>query len=269
MNVLFEAGLAGRVLDFVDVIDMHGHYGAMPQFNLPHKGPGDILSEMDRIGIDRIIMSNFRALASDAESGNQEMLEACASNPDRFLMYFVVNPYRAERLDADFGLYRGHPLVKGLKLHCEIHGYPMSGPAYTWAWRTASETGLPVLVHIFPPRDLDSVPVLADEYPEVKFIIAHHFGPENLDKALPLIGDKANVYTDTCVSFLPLGTIERLVGELGEDRVMFGTDMPYLNAGGQVGKVLLASLDDEVKKKILAKNAKRLFSLQGRAEPRR
>ena len=261
MSELFKAGLAGRTLDFVDVIDMHGHYGAMPQFNLPHEGPGDILSEMDRIGIDRIIMSAFRALATDTASGNREMLEVCEAHPERFLMHFVVNPHRAEHLDADFAPYRGHPLVKGLKLQCEIHAYPMAGAGYTWAWRTASETGLPLLVHTYPPRDMKSVPELADEYSKANFIMAHHFGPENLDEALPLIRDKANVYTDTCVSLLPLGTIERLAQELGEDRVLFGTDMPYLNAGGQIGKVLLAQLDDAAKKKILAENSRRLFSL--------
>jgi len=137
----------------------------------------------------------------------------------------------------------------------------MAGAGYTWAWRTASETGLPLLVHTYPPRDMKSVPELADEYSKANFIMAHHFGPENLDEALPLIRDKANVYTDTCVSLLPLGTIERLAQELGEDRVLFGTDMPYLNAGGQIGKVLLAQLDDAAKRKILAENSKRLFSL--------
>jgi len=260
-GTLFEAGLTGRTLDFVEVVDMHGHYGAMPQYNLPHYGPEDLLSEMDRIGIDRIIMSAFRALATDAESGNREMVEVCERHPERFLMHFVVNPHRAGRLDDDFAPYRGHPLVKGLKLHCEVHGYPMAGEAYAWAWRTASETGLPLLVHTFPPRDLPAVPKLADEYPEAKFVVAHHFGPENLDAALPLIRDKANVSVDTCVSFLPPGTVERLVRELGEKRVLFGTDMPYLNAGGQIGKVLLADLDDAAKKKILAENAKRLFNL--------
>jgi predicted TIM-barrel fold metal-dependent hydrolase len=58
-----------------------------------------------------------------------------------------------------------------------------------------------------------------------------------------------------------MGTLERLVRELGDDRVLFGTDMPYLNAGGQIGKVLLARLDDSVKKKILAENSRRLFGL--------
>ena len=100
-----------------------------------------------------------------------------------------------------------------------------------------------------------------DEHPDAVIIIAHHFGPENLDKALPLVKDKPNIYVDTPVSLLPLGTVERLVEEFGVERVLFGTDMPYLNGGGQIGKVLLAKLDDETKRTILSGNAKRLFHL--------
>ncbi len=220
----------------------------------------DLLSEMNRIGIDQFITSPFRALASDTEAGNGETLEVCEANPDRFLMLFVVNPHRSGRVDADFAPSASHPQVNGLKFHCEVHAYPTEGEGYTWGWRTAPGKGMPSLVHTYPASVLAVVPKLADQYPDAKFIIVRHFGPENLDQAPPLIHDRANVYSDTCVSLLPLGTIERLVRELGDERILFGTDMPYLN-GGQIGKVLLAELDGEVKKKLLAKYPKRLFSL--------
>ena len=71
--------------------------------------------------------------------------------------------------------------------------------------------------------------------------------------------DKGNIYVDTCVSLLPVGTMERLVDNLGVERILFGSDMPYLNLGGQLGKVLMAKFGDDVKKKILAGNAKKLF----------
>ncbi|NIA12978.1 MAG: amidohydrolase family protein [Nitrospiraceae bacterium] len=256
---LLAAGLDGKRLDDIEVVDVHQHYGRCFQFNMPHRDAADLLAEMDRIGIDKSIVSSFRALAGDPVPGNQEVLEVCRQHPDRFRMYFVVNPHYASRLDQLFAPFRESPFLAGLKIHAEIHQCPLASDAYRWAWRTAAELHCPALVHIYPPRDLEAVPVLADEYPDTNFLIAHHFGPENLDRALPLIEDKRNVHVDTCISALPLGTMERLVAELGPERVLFGTDMPYLNAGGQVGKVLLAQLDDETKKKILAGNAKRLF----------
>lgn len=258
-GTLFEAGLNGTPLRDIDVVDVHAHYGKCFQFNMPHYSAGDLLSEMGAIGIDLAFLNSFRALAGDAVLGNSEVHQVCEQYPERFRMYFVVNPHRAGELDGMFEPYKDSPFLAGLKIHAEIHRCPLAHDAYRWAWETASERGCPLLIHTFPPRDLEAVPLLADEFSEATFLIAHHFGPENLDRALPLVRDKANICVDTCVSSLPMGTIERLVAELGEDRVLFGTDMPYLNAGGQTGKVLLSELSENVKQKLLSGNAKRLF----------
>lgn len=262
-DTLFQTGLHGQCLNDVEVVDMHGHYGRCFQFNIPHEGPVDLLSEMDRIGIDRLIMSSFRALAGDSARGNRELLGVCEAYPERFAMYYVVNPHLDPSPNGDFTAFRDHALVKGLKLHCEIHAQPLSGDGYRWALGSSADHGLPLLVHTLPSRDLPALPKLLDAHPNAKFIFAHHFGPENLDQALPIIKGRPNAWVDTCISLLPTGTVERLVAELGEERVLFGSDMPYLNAGGQVGKVLLAKLSDATKKKILAENTKHLFGLEG------
>jgi len=258
---LFEAGLAGRRLDDVEVIDAHGHYGSCFQFNYPHYGVDDILSEMDRVGVDKFIMSGMRAVVGDMHLGNRDMLELCERHPDRFMMHCVANPHYAAEFDELFSAYLDHPLVKGIKIHAEGHGYPLGGEGYKRVWEVSAERGTPVLVHLLPDRDTEAFVKIADEYAGARLLFAHHGGPENLDKHLPLIKDKPNIYVDTCCSALPVGTMERLVEELGDARILFGSDMPYLNLGGQIGKVLLAKLSDEVKKKILAGNARKLFRL--------
>ena len=258
---LFETGLAGGRLDDVEVIDVHGHYGHCFQFNCPHYGAEDLLSEMDRVGVETLIFSSYRALIGDPDAGNRDVLEVCEKHPGRFLMYYVGNPHYAVEFDEKVLPYLDNPLVKGFKLHCEGHAYPLGGDAYMRVWELSGERGLPVLVHLLPERDMDAFVKIADDYPDAKLLFAHHGGPENLDKHLPMFKDKANIYVDTCVSLLPVGTMERLVDELGDERILFGSDMPYLNLGGQIGKVLLAKLSDDVKKKILAHNAKRWYGI--------
>ena len=258
---LFELGLRGHRLDAIEVIDVHGHYGPVFQFNYPHFGADDLLSEMDRVGVDKIIMSGMRALSGDPVEGNKEMLQVCNEHPDRFLMHYVANPHYASKFDEMIAPYLDHPLVKGIKVLAEGHVYPLGGPAYRRVWEVSAERGMPVLIHLLPKRDAEAFVKIADEYPAARLLMAHHGGPENLDMHLPMIRDKTNIHVDTCVSLLPVGTMERLVNELGVERVLFGSDMPYLNLGGQIGKVLLAKFGDDVKKKILAGNAKRLFGL--------
>ncbi len=260
-GTLFEAGLSGRRLDDIEVIDVHGHYGPNFQYNYPHYGAEDLLSEMDRVGVDRFIMSGMRAVAGDMHVGNREMLEVCEQHPDRFLMHYAANPHFASEFEEHMGPYLDHPLVRGFKVHSEAAMYPLEGDGYKRVWELSAERGLPVLVHLLPDRDMDAFVKIADEYTDANLLFAHHGGPENFDKNLPMIKDKANIYVDTCCSLLPVGTMERLVDELGVERVLFGSDMPYLNLGGQVGKVLMAKFGDDEKKKILAGNAKKLFKL--------
>jgi len=258
-GTLFEAGLTGRPLDDIDVIDVHGHFGPCFQFNYPHFGADDILSEMDRVGVDKFIMSGMRAVVGDMHVGNREMLEVCEQHPGRFLMHYVVNPHFVSELDDHIGPYLDHPLVKGFKIHSEAAMYPLAGDAYKPVWELSAERKLPVLVHLLPARDMDAFVKIADDYTGANFLFAHHGGPENFDKNLPMIKDKANIYVDTSCSLLPVGTMERLVDELGVERILFGSDMPYLNLGGQVGKVLMAKFGDDLKRKILAGNAKKLY----------
>jgi hypothetical protein len=67
------------------------------------------------------------------------------------------------------------------------------------------------------------------------------------------IRDCANVRVDFAGSVNEWGAYEMAVRELGEDRVIFGTDMPadYLE---NLGRVLQGSFPDDVQAKILAGN---------------
>lgn len=71
-----------------------------------------------------------------------------------------------------------------------------------------------------------------------------------------------NIYLETCTSFGEHGTIEFLVEGAGEDRVLFGSDMPLMDARLQVGRIVTADLSDEVKCKVLGLNTIKLLGLQ-------
>ena len=70
-----------------------------------------------------------------------------------------------------------------------------------------------------------------------------------------------NIYLETCTSYGQHGAIEFLVEGAGEDRVLFGSDMPLMDARMQVGRIVTADISDEAKKKVLGLNAIKLLDL--------
>ena len=56
------------------------------------------------------------------------------------------------------------------------------------------------------------------------------------------------------VASYEFGEIERLVKEAGSDKLLFGSDIPYLDAGFQIGSIIYSQIKDEDKRKILGTN---------------
>ena len=71
--------------------------------------------------------------------------------------------------------------------------------------------------------------------------------------------EHGNLWFDTCGSMHCRGAIRELVaGGLG-DRLIYGSDMPFIDPGAQLGKIIYADIDEKVKAAILGGNARRLF----------
>ena len=59
-------------------------------------------------------------------------------------------------------------------------------------------------------------------------------------------------------------SIEFLVNGAGEDRVLYGSDMPLMDTRLQVGRIVTADISDEAKVKVLGLNAIKLLGLDRR-----
>ena len=56
-------------------------------------------------------------------------------------------------------------------------------------------------------------------------------------------------------------TIEFLVAGAGEDRVLYGSDMPVMDARFHIGRIITADISDDAKVKVLGSNAIKLLGL--------
>ena len=59
----------------------------------------------------------------------------------------------------------------------------------------------------------------------------------------------------------PYRIVEHFVSEVGAERVLFGTDAPWMSIQQQLGRVLFADIPDAAKRQILVGNAQQLLGL--------
>ena len=103
---------------------------------------------------------------------------------------------------------------------------------------------------------------LAERYKNITWVLAHSGnGSNGMQEAVEAACSGPNLYLETCTSMAEHGTIEFLVDGVGEDRVLYGSDMPILDARHQLGRVVTADISDEAKRKILGLNAIKLLGL--------
>jgi len=258
--------LAGQRLAGELVVDCHIHLGPWHSFHIPDNDPQGVLHSMDLVGIDVGVCSPHRAIAHDYRGGNEEVAAFHRAHPDRIRPYITINPnYPDEEIAAEIAKWREQGLLLGFKIHPSEAQYPANGDKLRALWETAQELGLPVLAHSWADDKYASPAALgrlADEYPATKVIVAHSATSwEMIEQATAEARRRDNLFLDLTGSAMLPGAVESMVESVGADRILFGTDLPFLDPRPQVGRVALARLTDDAKRLICGLNAKRVFGL--------
>ncbi len=243
------------------VISAHAHYGPYMGIYFPGRGEADsMLKMMDRAGMVRAVCAPHAGLV-EPKRGHATMVEAMEAHPDRLFGYWCVNPNYPERLEdslRDLAQSRG---FVGIKFLSDYHRKPITSPRYTPALEYASEHGLPVLMHTWGYSPFDGPALwseLAEKYPKVNFLMGHS-GYGEWDLALEVAAQHDNIYLELCAAYHANGIIERMVKEVGSEKVLYGEDLPWFDPQYAIGCVLCAHISDDDRHNILHRNAERMF----------
>jgi hypothetical protein len=171
----------------------------------------------------------------------------------------------------------------GLKLHPSYDEYPADVPGLDPFLEVAAEAGVPVTVHTAPgPSDPDLIRKLAERFPQVPFVLYHTFLglPEGRRRAARHAQQLANLYLET--SWCRADEVRRLIDEVGDDRVLFGSDaavdgpVHFVRQPPNVEMVetyndglldLARTLPSATLRALLEDNTRRLFGLPQAAVP--
>ena len=240
--------------------------------------PVEYVRIMDAAGVDKSCVNciNF----GEARRGNDLVARVVSERPDRFIGVAYVTPRYLD--EAMTELERCFDVLgfKFLKLYPDYLGKPIDDPDYAPIFEWANERDVVLMSHssYMPAKGAaaaaastaneneltrpDRFVALAQRYPRIKWVLAHS-GNARPGQEMAIAAAKAcpNIYLETCTSLSEHDTIELLVNGAGEDRVLYGSDMPLMDARLQVGRIVTADISDEAKTKVLGLNAIKLLGL--------
>jgi predicted TIM-barrel fold metal-dependent hydrolase len=247
----------------IPIFDCHAHVGVHPDFPACKYTVEEMLQVMDLLNIEVMAITSTLACYNDCPRGNEEVADVLRRFPQRFRGYVTVNPNppgEALRELQRWSHIHRPPLIK---LHPECHKYPVGGEHYRPVWEFAHETGAVVLVHTWD-SDSNCGPLLlgpiASEFAHARILIGHSGVTwRGYMQALQVAAETPNTFLDITGSQSHRTIIEHAVARVGADRILFGTDMPFLEAAMPLGRVLTARISHTDREKILRTNFLRLI----------
>jgi predicted TIM-barrel fold metal-dependent hydrolase len=253
------------------IVDAHAHLGDIPAFRTADAGAGAMVALMDHLGVDLAIQTHAAGLAQGFEEARAASRAAYAESGGRLLYLLCYDPHYPAESRACLQAARGEPGFVGIKIHPVIHQVLPEDPAYELAWSLAAEYGVPLVTHSWALSDYnpaqrfatcDHFQTYAERFPEVTLILGHaggryegHLAAARLGQACP------HVCVDLSGDVYALGLIEWLVAQLGAERVLYGSDMNWIDPRTTLGRVLDAEISLAQKALVLGENACRIFGL--------
>lgn len=247
----------------IPIYDCHGHLGTHPDFPSEREAPDEMVRVMDLLNISVMAITSTRACYNNCPEGNSEVAEVLRRFPQRFRGYVTVNPNPPGEAIAELERWRGFHSPPLIKLHPDLHKYSVIAPECRPIWDYANQTRAVVLVHTWDsdPRcgPLLLVPI-AREFPRARIIIGHSGVTWNgYFQAMETALRARNTFMDITGSQSHRTILEVAAERVGAERILFGSDMPFLEAAMALGRVLTARISDSAKEMILRDNFKALL----------
>jgi len=214
------------------IIDCHVHIGSWPQWELHLSLPelDEVKKEYHYTGA--VVMPPLTDRDNVIRMNEALRREVQRRNDLYFFAWVHIKPdgsNEAEMLDY---LKQNLHTISGLKLHSSISQMAISSKHLEGVLGFANKAHLPLLYHCGRNPISSALPVrdIATTYPGVNFIIGH-LGGNAYDRVVDTMrmfrnGIPENVYFDTSTARHPR-LLRRAVQLYGEERILFGTDIPF------------------------------------------
>ena len=239
----------------MQVIDAHAHLGEFGGWANVRISADELVADMDEFNIERTVVFMLP---------NDIVRAAVQKYPDRLIGYVWVNPYDGDKAIAEIKVAINDWGFQGIKLHPLIHAFIPSDEMVLPIMEQAREFKIPVLFHTgHPPFSLPwQIGEVAELFPDVPIIMGHmgHGHGCYIQGTINTAKKYANLYLET--SGMPMHTkIKEAYEQVGSDRVLYGSDVPFHHHSVEMQRVRVSGLDDSALENIFYNNAVKLFGL--------
>ena len=259
------------------VIDIHAH--VFPDYlapsalislsaDVPYVPVSDgtvsgLLRNMDDWGIDISVIQPVVSKQSQMRKINEW---TASVSSDRLVCFGGIYPHTDDyKRDIDFVVSLG---LKGLKFHAEYQDFYVDDDWVLKIYDYALSRGLVLLHHggfdpAFPPPFKSSAKRFARVAEAMRggvIIVAHLGGHDEWDDVEEHLAG-TELYLDTSMGFeyFPHERFLSIVEKHGADKILFGSDAPWSNAGTEADHLRSQPLPKEAVRAILGGNAARIL----------
>jgi len=226
----------------------------------------EVLSNMDRLGIDRAVLTPVKPHEYRLGPANDLVAECVAQHPDRLVCLCRVDPWQGEAAVAE--VRRGFRELGacGLYLDPWEENFQVNEDIVLPLVEEAEHHRRPVVVNAGHVRVSHPTQIwdLARRFPDIQFVACNgaqiNICGMLLSETRRMLEACPNVAIETAGTYRE-DFLEEIVTEVGEERVLFASGSPVYDQEFEMARVQLAHLSASQKAKVWGSNVLAAFGI--------
>jgi len=243
------------------IFDAHAHIG---RDLFSEMSAEDLVNGMKKWNISKAVVSPMgRAMISNIAQTNDEISSIVKSHGRELIGFAAANPWYGQESVEEIDRAIGSLGLRGIKLSPATQGFPVNHEIVHPVIKAAINHGVPVLIDTgFPVVSLPfQFGDLAKSFPDATLIMGHMgLADYNWFDALVVAKSCPNVIIETSSQDCQI-SFEQAVKDIGEERLVFGTDVPHTDPVVEIRKIETLDIPSSAMRKIFSENMARLLAL--------
>ena len=215
--------------------DVNCAVGPWPTARVPYETVDGLLGEMERLGIERALVSHTTARTFDPPQGNRRLMAEIEGYPQLEPCWILLPPSCGEMGTLDEMLAEmAEAGVRAVRLYPSEHTYSLEDWQCGAMWAALAARRYVVTIDL-AQTDWMAVEQICRTNPELSVVVTWT-GYRQLRPLFAVMARCPNLYCDLSNYSTYLG-VEETLSRFGSGRLIFGTGLPAADPGGPIARL--------------------------------